>query len=148
MERGETPGTQADLEARAPRSGYGPRSPACTAARASRAYKRQRHRDARWSGAEAADATPAGSWSPRPGSAGVARAARAIAQELRLRRDTRALMAADDRMLKDIGLTRAEVGGMAVRQGLTGPHTSDLRQSMCPVQSTPIRGQDLFEAAA
>jgi uncharacterized protein YjiS (DUF1127 family) len=44
----------------------------------------------------------------------VARAARAIAQELRIRRDMRHLMAMDDRMLKDIGLSRAELGG-AVR---------------------------------
>jgi uncharacterized protein YjiS (DUF1127 family) len=48
---------------------------------------------------------------------GVAlRAARAIAQELRIRRDMRHLMAMDDRMLKDIGLTRADIGG-AVRYG-------------------------------
>jgi uncharacterized protein YjiS (DUF1127 family) len=46
----------------------------------------------------------------------VARAARAIAQELRIRRDMRHLMAMDDRMLKDIGLSRAELGG-AVRYG-------------------------------
>jgi uncharacterized protein YjiS (DUF1127 family) len=44
------------------------------------------------------------------------RAARAIALELRIRRDMRHLMAMDDRMLKDIGLTRAEIGG-AVRYG-------------------------------
>ena len=46
----------------------------------------------------------------------AARSARAIAQELRIRRDTRELMAMSDRMLKDIGLTRAEIGG-AVRYG-------------------------------
>jgi uncharacterized protein YjiS (DUF1127 family) len=46
----------------------------------------------------------------------TARAARVIAQELRMRRDTRELMAMSDRMLKDIGLTRAEIGG-AVRYG-------------------------------
>ena len=43
----------------------------------------------------------------------VARAARAIAQELRIRRDMRHLMAMDDRMLKDIGLSRAELGDAA-----------------------------------
>jgi uncharacterized protein YjiS (DUF1127 family) len=57
---------------------------------------------------------------PRSPSAwfrGVAvRAARGIAQEVRIRRDTRALLAMSDRMLKDIGLTRAEIGG-AVRYG-------------------------------
>jgi uncharacterized protein YjiS (DUF1127 family) len=48
---------------------------------------------------------------------GVAsRCARAVVQELRIRRDMRHLMAMDDRMLKDIGLTRAEIGG-AVRYG-------------------------------
>jgi uncharacterized protein YjiS (DUF1127 family) len=48
---------------------------------------------------------------------GVAlRAARAIARELRIRRDMRHLMAMDDRMLKDIGLTRADIGD-AVRYG-------------------------------
>jgi uncharacterized protein YjiS (DUF1127 family) len=41
----------------------------------------------------------------------LAALARAIAQELRIRRDTRALLAMSDRMLKDIGLTRAEIGG-------------------------------------
>jgi uncharacterized protein YjiS (DUF1127 family) len=46
----------------------------------------------------------------------AARCARAIAQELRIRRDMRHLMAMDDHMLKDIGLRRAEVGG-AVRYG-------------------------------
>jgi uncharacterized protein YjiS (DUF1127 family) len=46
----------------------------------------------------------------------AARSARAIAQELRLRRDTRELMAMSDRMLKDIGPTRAEIG-VAVRYG-------------------------------
>jgi uncharacterized protein YjiS (DUF1127 family) len=33
-----------------------------------------------------------------------------------MRRDTRELMAMSDRMLKDIGVTRAEIGG-AVRYG-------------------------------
>ena len=46
----------------------------------------------------------------------AARSARAIAQELRMRRDTRELRAMSDRMLKDIGVTRAEIGG-AVRYG-------------------------------
>jgi uncharacterized protein YjiS (DUF1127 family) len=54
--------------------------------------------------------------------AGVAAwSAHAIAQEVRTRRDTRELMAMSDEMLKDIGLTRAEISG-AVRYGrkLTG----------------------------
>jgi uncharacterized protein YjiS (DUF1127 family) len=46
----------------------------------------------------------------------AARSARAIAQELRMRRDTRELRAMSERLLKDIGLTRAEIGG-AVRYG-------------------------------
>jgi uncharacterized protein YjiS (DUF1127 family) len=46
----------------------------------------------------------------------AARSARAIAQELRIRRDTRELMAMSDHMLKDIGLERAEIGS-AVRYG-------------------------------
>jgi uncharacterized protein YjiS (DUF1127 family) len=45
-----------------------------------------------------------------------ARCARAIAQELRIRRDTRELMAMSDHMLKDIGLRRVEIGS-AVRYG-------------------------------
>jgi uncharacterized protein YjiS (DUF1127 family) len=44
------------------------------------------------------------------------RCAQAIAKEVRVRRDTRALMAMSDEMLKDIGLTRAEISG-AVRYG-------------------------------
>ena len=44
------------------------------------------------------------------------RAARAIALELRIRRDMRHLMVMDDRMLKDVGLTRADIGD-AVRYG-------------------------------
>jgi uncharacterized protein YjiS (DUF1127 family) len=46
----------------------------------------------------------------------VARIAAAIADELRIRRDMRELMAMDDCMLKDIGLTRADIGS-AVRYG-------------------------------
>jgi uncharacterized protein YjiS (DUF1127 family) len=46
----------------------------------------------------------------------AARCAHALANELRIRRDRRALMAMSDEMLKDIGLTRAEIGG-AVRYG-------------------------------
>ena len=46
----------------------------------------------------------------------AARCARAIAQELRIRRDMRHLMAMDDHMLKDIGLRRAEIGS-TVRYG-------------------------------
>jgi uncharacterized protein YjiS (DUF1127 family) len=46
----------------------------------------------------------------------AARCARAIANEVRIRRDTRALMLMSDQMLKDIGLTRAEID-RAVRYG-------------------------------
>jgi uncharacterized protein YjiS (DUF1127 family) len=46
----------------------------------------------------------------------VARIAAAIADELRIRRDMRQLRAMDDHMLKDIGLTRADIGS-AVRYG-------------------------------
>jgi uncharacterized protein YjiS (DUF1127 family) len=46
----------------------------------------------------------------------AARCARAIANELRIRRDTRALMLMSDRMLKDIGLTRVQID-RAVRYG-------------------------------
>jgi uncharacterized protein YjiS (DUF1127 family) len=46
----------------------------------------------------------------------AARCARAIANEVRLRRDTRALMLMSDRMLKDIGLSRTQIHG-AVRFG-------------------------------
>ena len=57
----------------------------------------------------------------RPALAGVvtrnvARIAAAIANELRIRRDMRQLMAMDEVMLKDIGLTRADIGA-AVRYG-------------------------------
>jgi uncharacterized protein YjiS (DUF1127 family) len=57
----------------------------------------------------------------RPALAGlvtrsVARIVAAIANELRIRRDMRQLMAMDDVMLKDIGLTRADIGA-AVRYG-------------------------------
>jgi uncharacterized protein YjiS (DUF1127 family) len=45
-----------------------------------------------------------------------ARIATAIADELRIRRDMRQLRAMNDHMLKDIGLTRADIGG-AVRYG-------------------------------
>ena len=41
---------------------------------------------------------------------------RRIAEELRIRRDMRELRAMDDCMLKDIGLTRADIGS-AVRYG-------------------------------
>ena len=43
-------------------------------------------------------------------------AARTIVQEIRVRRDTRDLMAMSNDMLKDIGLTRAEIGSV-VRYG-------------------------------
>jgi uncharacterized protein YjiS (DUF1127 family) len=46
----------------------------------------------------------------------MARIAAAMADELRLRRDLRQLRTMDDHMLKDIGLTRADVGS-AVRYG-------------------------------
>ena len=46
----------------------------------------------------------------------VAAAARAIAAEVRIRRDMRELMAMNDQMLKDVGITRAEIGS-AVRYG-------------------------------
>jgi uncharacterized protein YjiS (DUF1127 family) len=42
--------------------------------------------------------------------------ARAMADELRIRRDMRQLMAMDENMLKDIGLTRADIGS-ALRYG-------------------------------
>ena len=38
------------------------------------------------------------------------RSARAIAEEARVRRDTRELSVMSDHMLKDVGLTRAEIG--------------------------------------
>jgi uncharacterized protein YjiS (DUF1127 family) len=46
----------------------------------------------------------------------AARCMHAIAMEVRIRRDARRLMFMSDRMLKDIGLTRAEIGGV-VRYG-------------------------------
>jgi uncharacterized protein YjiS (DUF1127 family) len=46
----------------------------------------------------------------------VAWIAVAIAEELRIRRDMRQLRAMDESMLKDIGLTRADIG-TAVRHG-------------------------------
>jgi uncharacterized protein YjiS (DUF1127 family) len=46
----------------------------------------------------------------------VARVAAAVGDELRIRRDMRQLRAMDDHMLKDIGLTRADIGS-AVRYG-------------------------------
>jgi uncharacterized protein YjiS (DUF1127 family) len=49
-------------------------------------------------------------------AAAAARSARAIANEVRIRRDTRQLMLMSDHMLKDIGLTRAEID-RAVRYG-------------------------------
>jgi uncharacterized protein YjiS (DUF1127 family) len=59
----------------------------------------------------------AGPWSPSSWLVGIAaRVARVIATELRIRRDTRELMTWSDQMLKDIGLTRAEVGS-SVRYG-------------------------------
>jgi uncharacterized protein YjiS (DUF1127 family) len=46
----------------------------------------------------------------------MARIAAAISHELRIRRDMRQLMAMDEHMLRDIGFTRAEIGG-CVRYG-------------------------------
>ena len=46
----------------------------------------------------------------------AARCARAIAKEVRIRRDTRKLRLMSDEMLNDIGLTRSEISG-AVRYG-------------------------------
>jgi uncharacterized protein YjiS (DUF1127 family) len=70
---------------------------------------------------EVAATQPFGASIPRKGPAGfvtrvVARIATAIADELRIRRDLRQLRAMDDHMLKDIGLTRVDVGS-AVRYG-------------------------------
>jgi uncharacterized protein YjiS (DUF1127 family) len=50
----------------------------------------------------------------------VARIAAAIADELRIRRDMRQLMAMDDAMLEDIGLTRAEIGTAVRYSGTDG----------------------------
>jgi uncharacterized protein YjiS (DUF1127 family) len=70
---------------------------------------------------EVAASRPFGAPVARPPLAGVVtwtvgRIAAAIANELRIRRDMRQLMAMDDHMLKDIGLTRADIGA-AVRYG-------------------------------
>jgi uncharacterized protein YjiS (DUF1127 family) len=46
----------------------------------------------------------------------MAQIAAAIISELRIRRDMRQLMAMDEHMLSDIGLTRADIGG-CVRYG-------------------------------
>jgi uncharacterized protein YjiS (DUF1127 family) len=64
---------------------------------------------------------PFGASTARTGQSGVvisvvARIAAAIADELRIRRDLRQLRAMDDHMLKDIGLTPADIGD-AVRYG-------------------------------
>jgi uncharacterized protein YjiS (DUF1127 family) len=64
---------------------------------------------------------PFGASVTRKGSASVvtrivARIAVAIGEELRIRRDMRQLMAMDDEMLRDIGLTRADISS-AVRYG-------------------------------
>ena len=120
MERtvASTPVTyQADLEARAPRGFTVSITRMLAFALDSRAYgawrdigmldgRARRHADA------AARLWSLATWFGRV----AARSARAIAEELRMRRDTRVLMAMSDRMLKDIGLTRAEIGG-AVRYG-------------------------------
>ena len=63
-----------------------------------------------------ADAAPR-PWSLSAWFGGVAaRCARAIAMEVRIRRDTRQLMLMSDRRLKDIGLSRAQID-RAVRYG-------------------------------
>jgi uncharacterized protein YjiS (DUF1127 family) len=49
----------------------------------------------------------------------LARFVRVIARERRIRRDTRQLMTMSDHMLKDIGLTRSQIG-YAVRFGRLG----------------------------
>jgi uncharacterized protein YjiS (DUF1127 family) len=64
---------------------------------------------------EVAATQPFGASIARKGPAGfvsrvVARIAAAVAEELRIRSDMRQLRAMDDHMLKDIGLTRADVG--------------------------------------
>ena len=67
--------------------------------------------------ADAAPGAPAGAQGLAALAARLlARIAGAVADELRLRRDMRELMAMDDDMLKDIGLTRADIGS-AVRYG-------------------------------
>jgi uncharacterized protein YjiS (DUF1127 family) len=70
---------------------------------------------------EVAATRPFGASTARRGLAGVviqrvARLAATIAEELRIRRDMRELRAMDDCMLKDIGLTRADIDS-AVRYG-------------------------------
>jgi uncharacterized protein YjiS (DUF1127 family) len=70
---------------------------------------------------EVAATQPFGASITRTGFAGVvtrivARIAAAIAEELRIRRDMRQLMEMDDSMLKDIGLTRADIASV-VRYG-------------------------------
>ena len=98
-----------------------PHGRAASVARGSAALARARsacgiRRDIRVLEGQQADATAERS-SIRAWFGGVAaRCARAIALELRIRRDTRELMAMSDHMLKDIGLTRAEIGS-AVRYG-------------------------------
>ncbi len=54
---------------------------------------------------------------------GLARLMRRLAQELRLRRDARQLMALSDAMLKDLGVSRSEIEG-AVRHGRADPPTA------------------------
>jgi uncharacterized protein YjiS (DUF1127 family) len=49
----------------------------------------------------------------------LARVVQFLAKELRIRRDTRQLMNMSDHMLKDIGLTRSQIG-YAVRFGRLG----------------------------
>jgi uncharacterized protein YjiS (DUF1127 family) len=63
---------------------------------------------------QVAASRPFGAPVARPALAGVVtrtvgRIAATIADELRIRRDMRQLMAMDDHMLKDIGLTRADI---------------------------------------
>jgi uncharacterized protein YjiS (DUF1127 family) len=120
MERtvASTPVTyQAELEAPAPRGFAVSIARMLAFARASRTYGTWRDIGMRDGRARRPADAAARLWSLATWFGRVAgRSARAFAQELRMRRDTRELMAMSDRMLKDIGLTRAEIGG-AVRYG-------------------------------
>jgi uncharacterized protein YjiS (DUF1127 family) len=109
---------QADLQTRAPR-GF-----AASAARMLAAFARAPKAYGIWHDIRVLEARArthadavAQPWSLSASFEGVAaRIARAIAKEVRIRRDTRKLMLMSDWMLKDIGLTRAEIG-RAVRYG-------------------------------